>query len=376
MQIQAILLSLVILLSIAINSGAHNNASSLSSSQIVQTEQAAQAAPAKKDIARTEEKAAENKQADMKNPFVIFIGDIYSAVSEKAISFGKNLASAANSIGGNLSQDPVSVPNSTSTSDSTLISKPDIAKKPLNCDSDGHNFTNKAMMAKYIDGQVIFESNSENRWPIASITKLMTAVVALEKTDTNKEIQITKEIVATEGYAGDFKAGESFKELDLIKAMLVASSNDAAEAIAENFEGGKQSFVDEMQKKAAELKMFQTTYLEPTGLSFINQSTAKDLSLLISYIYSEHPDILEISRQKEIRIIDLQAGKIKKILNIDKFAGQEDFIGGKTGFIDESGRNLIGVFDMSGETIVTVVLGADNSFDETADLKNLVQNCK
>ena len=365
MKIQALLLSLVVLASIAINSGTHNNDSSLASSQTIQAEQSARVeTPVKQDIART----------DLKNPFIVFIGDIYSAISEKAISFGKSLALAANSIGNN-KQNSISIPNSTSTSNSTLISKPDIAEAPLKCDSSGYNFTNKAMMAKYIDDGIIFESNSENRWPIASITKLMTAVVAFEKTDTEKEIKMTNEIVATEGFAGDFKAGEIFRELDLIKAMLVASSNDAAEAIAENFEGGKQAFVDEMQKKATELKMFQTTYLEPTGLSFINQSTAKDLSILISYIYSEHPEILDISRQEEIRIIDLQAGKVKKILNIDKFAGQEGFVGGKTGFIDESGRNLIAVFDMSGKTIVTVVLGANNSFDETSELKSLVQQC-
>jgi len=360
MQIQAILLSLVILFSIAINSGARNNAFSLASSQTIQMEQSEQAAPiVKKDI-----------------PFVVFVGDLYSAISQKAVSFGKSLALAANRLGRNHNQEPASAQNSTSTPDSTLISKPDIAETQLKCDSSEYNFISKAMMAKHIDGQVIFELNSENRWPIASITKLMTAVIALEKTDTNKEIKMSDEIIATEGFAGDFRTGEIFREIDLIKAMLVASSNDAAEAIAENFEGGKQSFIDEMQKKAAELKMFQTTYLEPTGLSFINQSTAKDLSVLISYIYSKHPEILEISRQKEIQIIDLQTGKLKKILNIDKFAGQKDFIGGKTGFIDESGKNLIGVFDMSGETIVTVVLGADNSFEETAKLKTLVQNCK
>lgn len=387
MQIQAILLSLVILFSIAVNSGTRNSASSLASSQIIQTEQSERsdrsrtptsvgAPTAKKDIARTEEKTSENKQADLGNPFIIFVGDLYSAISQKMASLGKSFALAANSISNNLNQDQISVPDLISTSNLTLISKPDIAETPLNCDSNGYNFTNKAMMAKYIDGQIIFKSNSENRWPIASITKLMTAVVAFEKTETNKEIQMTDEIIATEGFAGDFKTGESFKEIDLIKAMLVASSNDAAEAIAKNFEGGKQNFIDEMQKKAAELKMFQTTYLEPTGLSFINQSTAKDLAILISYIYSKHPDILEISRQKEIQIINIQTGKLKKILNIDKFAGQEDFIGGKTGFIDESGRNLIGVFDISGKTIVTVVLGADNSFEETNLLKNLVQNCK
>lgn len=374
MPLQAILLTLVILVSMMVNSGANNNASSVALSQpaaVVTTEEAAGSA---------------NNNNDIGNPFNVFTDDIFSAMSH----IGKGLALAANNLENNfkLAKEVLSLKkpqaaaysNEASSSpalfpDSTLTSKPEIEKIPQ-CDFGSYKFTNKEMLAKYIDGEIIFESNSENRWPIASITKLMTAVVALEKTDTNKEITMSREAVDTEGVAGDFKTGETFKEIDLIKAMLVASSNDAAAAIAKNFEGGENDFIDQMQKKAAELRMLQTTYLEPTGLSFINQSTAKDLSILMAYIYSSHPEILEISRQKEIIISELQTGKQKKIANIDKFAGQTDFVGGKTGFIDESGRNLIGVFDISGKTIVTVVLGADNSFEETAELKNLIQNCE
>jgi len=357
-----------------INSGASHNASVLTPPQNSprQSEQ----------VLAEADKANENKiensktaSSEMKNPFVVFAVDFYSAISQKAVDLGKNLALAAESIGQNFNTEKPAAPVATSTPDTTLVSKPDISAKPLECNSDGYDFTNKAMLAKYIDNGVIFESNSGNRWPIASITKLMTAVIALEKTDPEKEITMSQAAVATEGFAGSLSAGEIFKEIDLIKAMLVASSNDAAAAIAENFEGGRQAFVDEMQKKASELKMFQTTYLEPTGLSFINQSTARDLSALMSYIYSEHPEILEISRQKEIQIIERNSGKLKKIFNVDHFAGESDFIGGKTGFIDESGRNLIAVFDISGRTIVTVVLGAGDSFEETAELKELVQKC-
>jgi len=245
--------------------------------------------------------------------------------------------------------------------------------------SDFTGFTSKAILMKYLNpsagsGQVIFELNPEKRWPIASLTKLMTAIVSIEKMDLDKEIVMTEKAVATEGTAGEFKIGEVFKLRDLIKAMFISSSNDAAVAIAESF--GGQDFINEMQKKASELKMFSTTYLEPTGLSFINQSTANDLAKLMSYIYFEHPEILEISRQKEAEILELKTGEKRRILTVDKFAGEPDFIGGKTGYIDEAGRNLVGLFDINNKMFLTITLGAEDSFKETEKLKGLIQNCK
>jgi len=214
----------------------------------------------------------------------------------------------------------------------------------------------------------------------------MTAIVSIEKMDLDKEIIMTKKAVDTEGTAGEFEIGEVFKLRDLIKAMLISSSNDAAVAITESFGEprnstelslrGERDFINEMQKKAAELKMFSTTYLEPSGLSFINQSTVADLAKLMSYIYFEHPEILEISRQKEAEILELKSNKPRRLLTINKFAGEPDFIGGKTGYIDEAGRNLVGIFDIDGKTVLTIILGADDSFKETEKLKSFVENCQ
>jgi D-alanyl-D-alanine carboxypeptidase len=123
--------------------------------------------------------------------------------------------------------------------------------------------------------------------------------------------------------------------------------------------------------------MFKTTYLESTGLSVINQSTVNDLAKLATYIYFNHPEILEISRQKETEITELKSNKARKLLSINKFAGEPDFIGGKTGYIEESlGRNLIALFEINGKTVLTITLGADDSFEETARLKEFVQNCQ
>jgi len=227
----------------------------------------------------------------------------------------------------------------------------------------------RTALIKYIDYNFnLFAFNSQKRWPIASVSKLMTAVIILEKIGAEKEITINASAVATEGTTGAFKAGEIFKAEDLIKAMMVVSSNDAAVALAEDF--GKENFAVIMNQKAKELGMNDTYYEESTGLSFLNQSTADDLTKLATYIYNNYPQILEISRQKEVVIKELKSQKSRKLLNINRFAGSPDFIGGKTGYIDESGRNLVAFFNKDNKTVLTVVLGAENAFDETKKMIN------
>jgi len=235
----------------------------------------------------------------------------------------------------------------------------------VKCDTKGETLPkSRTALIKYLDYNFnLFEFNATKRWPIASVSKLMTSVVALEKIGLEKEMKMSATAVATEGITGGFKAGETFKTEDLLKAMMVVSSNDAAMAVAEDF--GKEQFVDLMNQKAKELGMNDTYYEEPTGLSFLNQSTANDLVKLANYIYANHPQILEISRQKEVLIKELNTKKSRKLLNINRFAGQADFIGGKTGYIDESGRNLVAFFNKDNKIILTIVLGAENAFEET-----------
>lgn len=218
-------------------------------------------------------------------------------------------------------------------------------------------------------GEKIFAQNADKVWPIASITKLMTATIASEKMDINQKVRISARAAAAHGIAGGFKEGELFTIRDLIKAMLVISSNDAAVAIAEQV--GEEKFIDAMQSKAAELKMLNTTYVEPTGLSPYNRATANDITKLVYYAMDRHPEFFLISRQREAKIVELGTGKARTLANIDQFAGNGEFLGGKTGFIDESGRNFVALFGANGHLVLTVVLGAENAIEETKTLLDL-----
>lgn len=226
-------------------------------------------------------------------------------------------------------------------------------------------------LVKYLDSNFnVFELGVNKHWPIASLTKLMTAVIAIENGDLDQEILINGIALETEGTTGGFSTGEIYKAKDLIKAMLISSSNDAAVALAETTSWSE--FVWQMNQKANELNMTATNFNDPTGLSFLNQSTVNDLTNLINYIYYTHPEILEITRQKEVEILELVGGEKRKLTNNNKFADQANFVGGKTGFIDASGENLISLFNQEGKLVLIVVLGSDNRFVDTEKLLELV----
>lgn len=216
--------------------------------------------------------------------------------------------------------------------------------------------------------------NQNNRWPLASLTKLMTAVVALEELDQNKIIKISPAAVAAEGPAGNLEVDEEYTVFDLLKAMLVVSSNDAAQAIAEFY--GLPDFISAMNKKALALGMRETSFVDATGLSFLNQSNIEDLSKLAKYIYNRHPEIWEITRKKSVKIVDLSKNKETELLNINNFAfnGHPDFLGGKTGFTDQAGGNLLSIFDYNGKKVLVIVLGTEDRFGETEKLYNWVKN--
>ncbi|MEK7657912.1 MAG: serine hydrolase [Patescibacteria group bacterium] len=239
-----------------------------------------------------------------------------------------------------------------------------ILKKPffLNC---GVSDEVKAVLVKYLNQDAaLFELNSNNRWSIASLTKLMTAVLAIEKIGAEKEINLPA------GRQGIKE--EIYKVSDLIKAMMIISDNNAAEAISDEI--GREKFVKLMNQKAKELFMTDTIFLNPSGLSFLNQSTVSDLAKLVNYIRANHREIFEISRQKETVITELKSGKTKKLISINFFAGKPDFLGGKTGFLEASGRNLISLFNKNGKSILIIILGADNAFKETENLLKCAGN--
>lgn len=235
------------------------------------------------------------------------------------------------------------------------------------------NLKVKAALAKNLNSNFDFYSlNRDTRWPLASLTKLMTAVIALEKIGKDKIITISASAVVAEGPAGNLEVGEQYIIADLLKALLVVSSNDAAEAIAESY--GRDNFIEEMQKKAVVLKMANTTFADPSGLSSVNQSTITDLEKIFLHVYENQPEILDITKQEKVFIDELTKNIQKELNNINNFVHRPDFLGGKTGFTDEASGNLISLFDYRGHKLLTIVFGTDDRFGQTEILYNWVIN--
>jgi D-alanyl-D-alanine carboxypeptidase len=221
------------------------------------------------------------------------------------------------------------------------------------------NFQAKAILVSNLDDDKdLINFNIYKRWPLASIAKLMTAVLAAETIGRDKEILISEKAVATEGDSGKLKVGELYKIDDLIKIMLVTSSNDAAAALAEFYVFGQGNFVKLMNKKAVELEMNQTVFFDSSGLSPLNQSTANDIRKLMKYTEETYPEILAVTQPP-----DFQGLK-----NINPFAGQVNFLGGKTGFIEEARENIVSLFFINNQRILIVVLGAENRYQQTQAL--------
>jgi len=233
--------------------------------------------------------------------------------------------------------------------------------------------TVSAAGAYTMGGQELYNFRADKRWPIASVTKLMTALAADRLYLSEKPyelIPITEEMVLTEGNSGGLKAGEVMVADDLIKAMMLVSSNDAAAALAIHY--GEDAFVDEMNRIAIELGMVNTKLVDPTGLSVQNLSTVEDLRRLVKFIWEEESYIFEITQREGGVITDRAKGSSWRLESINEFSGRSDFLGGKTGSIPEAEGNLVSIFEVSerGEQVIIIVLGTEDRFLETENILN------
>ncbi|MEX2033315.1 MAG: serine hydrolase [Candidatus Colwellbacteria bacterium] len=211
----------------------------------------------------------------------------------------------------------------------------------------------------------LYAFRSQKQWPIASVTKLMTAFVAKKLMAETETITMNEEAIAAFGEAGDFKTGEKFKVSDLVQAMLLVSSNDAAKALADHY--GEETLVAEMNRVATGIGMTDTIFVDATGLSARNLSTSDDLSKLVRFIWSEDPGIFAITRLSYANIHDIDGSRSRKLNNIIFFAGRSNFLGGKTGQIPDSNGNLVSIFTLPDKSspVIIVVLGAEDRFKET-----------
>jgi D-alanyl-D-alanine endopeptidase (penicillin-binding protein 7) len=227
-------------------------------------------------------------------------------------------------------------------------------------------------------GQVLWEENAQDKRSIASITKVMTAVVFLEdQPDLSQVVTVERGDV----YAASttyLRANERLTLDNLLHLTLIASDNAAARVLARLSHGGTASFVDRMNTKAIELGLESTSFADPSGLRAENISSAYDLSRLITYAATDpqiSPIIAPIMRIAEYHVATSR--RTVKIKNTNRLVvdGDVEVMGGKTGFISKAGHCLATLLRLpqTNQTVAVVVLGATSNpgrFWETRHLFN------
>ncbi len=219
----------------------------------------------------------------------------------------------------------------------------------------------------------LYQKNIKEKLPIASLTKIITAIVTLENLGLDDIITISKKAVMTEGENGRLVINEKLSVRDLLYIMLMESSNDAAVALAN---ATNSDFVTLMNKKIKDLGLENTYFVDPTGISKWNYSTAFDLARLAKYSFDK-PLIWQILSTKETKIYS-QDGKTDHYLtNTNELFGEiSEIIGGKTGFTEEAGGCMLTMVKISnkpGEYLITIILGSENRELETKKLISWIQ---
>ncbi len=216
---------------------------------------------------------------------------------------------------------------------------------------------------------IIYQKNIKQKLPIASLTKLMTALVVLDDYQLNLPITITKDAVAQEEDLGQLKIGETLTVENLFYIMLIESSNDAAYALSEAI--GVDNFVDIMNWQAKTLGLKNTHFTNPTGLDDSqNYSTAQDLAILIKDLLQK-PFIWEISKISKFDLYLADGTFHHQLKNTNQLLGEiPDIIGGKTGWTSQAQGCFILVLQKDNDYIINVVLGAEDRFAEMRKLIN------
>lgn len=210
--------------------------------------------------------------------------------------------------------------------------------------------------------------NSDRLLPIASLTKLVTAEVTKRMMTSNERITISREIMSTYGNTADFKEGEIFRADELLYPLLMVSSNDAAEALAQDY--GRKKFIRAMNDFTQSIGAYRTYFDDPSGLSEKNVSTASDLAIILDWIHKNDPKLLEITAMKTDTI------RGHTWINPTHFLSLSNYLGGKNGYTPEANRTASSLFTLgkNNDLYAVVVLGSDARDSDVRNLLDKVQN--
>lgn len=236
--------------------------------------------------------------------------------------------------------------------------------------------------------KIFLEQNADVSSPIASITKLMTAIVALENYDLDKKMVISSDainVIAAKG--GNTKALKNATTKDLLHILLIESNNTVADTLANQMKSKK--FVDLMNQKAQTLGLKNTIFYNPSGLdesgSITNQSSANDLKKIVIYIMKQHPVIAQICAISEIDYY-INSVFYKKLENTNILLKENsNYLWGKTGYTEEANGCIILVLkkpslelsENQDQYLINIIMGAqtrEDRFIEARKLENWITN--
>ncbi len=213
------------------------------------------------------------------------------------------------------------------------------------------------LLADLETGKIIVSRQSETSYPIASITKLMTALISLEKMNQSNLLTFGAQ-------------GEKFSVEDLLYPLLLESNNEAAEALARAH--GRDSFIALMNEKAKTIGLKQTTFADPSGISGGNRSTAQDLLTFIDYLYREQRHLLTLTQLRQKRL-----GQ-HLWLNNNHLVSAAGFLGGKTGKTVVARQTLVSILDLprgdgTSRPIAIILLQSDDRDGDATALLDYLQ---
>jgi D-alanyl-D-alanine carboxypeptidase (penicillin-binding protein 5/6) len=232
-----------------------------------------------------------------------------------------------------------------------------------------------AIAIEWVTGKILFEKNKDLKLPMASTTKIMTAILVLENCDVNKEIEIPPQAVGVPGSSMYLEKGEKLKIIDLLYGLMLSSGNDAAVALAIATAGDVKRFVKLMNKKAKDLGLSNTVFSSPHGLEQgQHYTTAHDLAKLTAYAM-RNPIFRQIVKTKDIEVPWTTRPYNRILRNKNKilrlYPGAD---GVKTGFTKKAGRCLVTSVCRDDFRVICVVLNAPDMWNDTQKILNYCYN--
>ncbi len=223
---------------------------------------------------------------------------------------------------------------------------------------------NSYLVADLDSGFVLAEKNSNQKRPVASITKLMTAIVLAENVVLTESIAVRPEMLTAYGSIQGLDVGQRFRVIELFYPLLIESSNNVGEILS--YFLGRDRTIRLMNNKAPSLLMSDSVFVDPHGLSEGNISTARDVFKILRYTLMNRPPLMEISRGETVRNFGPIKFDLTEMWNKNIFANDPSFIGGKTGFILASrytGAMAFEFLNQEGDSrrIAIIYLGSENA---------------